>query len=106
MKKRISFSCLYLDWTFNEDEFNRYKFRIKKSEHDFTPKDKVLLCVDGRPDYHEATLVKVFDDGIVVQTLTSLDVSEAYSIISFVAGFVSNRPSLVLNGSSRVPAIS
>ena len=85
MKKRISFSCLYLDWTFNEDEFNRYKFSIKKSEHDFTPKDKVLLCVDGRPDYHEAALVKVLDDGIVVQTLSSLDISEAYSIISLLS---------------------
>lgn len=83
MNKRVEFSCLYLDWEFDEDEFHRYKFSIKKSNHDLAIDDKVLLCADGRPACQYATIAEILDDGIIVQTRTSLDIFEGYAIIKY-----------------------
>ena len=71
---------IYLDWAFNEDEKNNYKFEIKRSEHCFTLHDRVVLCVFGRPDCCLGTILKIENNGIIIHTDDSIDISESYSI--------------------------
>lgn len=71
---------IYLDWSYNEDERNSYKFEVKRSEHSFSLGDRVRLCVVGRPDCCLGTIEGIEEDGIIIQTDNSIDISESYSM--------------------------
>ena len=71
---------IYLDWSFNEDERKLYRFEVKRSEHSFSLGDRVELCVVGRPDCYLGTIEGLEEDGIIIQTDDSIDLSESYSI--------------------------
>ena len=70
----------YVDWDFNQDERNNYKFGVNRSEHQFTPGTRVKLTVLDRPDSQYGTVIKVEDDALIIHTDEWLDISEEYSI--------------------------
>lgn len=69
--------CACLDWSFDHDAQNTYRF---SATHNFVEKDHVVLTVDGRSASQHGRILLVEDDGIIVQTDEWLDISEAYSI--------------------------
>lgn len=70
----------YLDWSFDEDEQHNYKFAVKSSKHDLQPTARVELSRIGQPISQLGTVLRVEDDGIVIHTDESLDITEYYSI--------------------------
>lgn len=70
----------YLDWSFDQDEQNTYRFSADRKTHGFVEKDHVVLTVEGWSASQHGKILQVEDDGIIVQTDEWLDTSEAYSI--------------------------
>lgn len=70
----------FLDWAFDEDEHNNYKFLIECSIHSFKIGDRVKLTVGGRSQHYFGSVTHISSDGIIVHTDTSIDISEYYSI--------------------------
>ncbi len=70
----------YLDWSYDQDEYHKYKFVVSRSEHHLFPEDRVMLCVYGRPAYQLGTVLQVNEDDIIIHTDRWLDISEEYSI--------------------------
>jgi len=73
-------SKAYLDWSFDEDEQHNYKFAVKRTEHELPPSARVELCRIGQPISQLGTVLRVEDDGIIIHTDKSLDITEEYSI--------------------------
>ena len=70
----------YLDWSFDDDESQNYKFMVNRNEHQLQQGDRVKLTVFVRPDYQFGNIIKVEDDCIFIHTDEWLDISEEYSI--------------------------
>ena len=70
----------YLDWSFDQDVQNIYRFPVVRETHELKEGERVLLTVDGKYASQRGRSLKVEDDGIVVKTDAGLDLSEAYSI--------------------------
>lgn len=70
----------YLDWSFDQDVQNIYRFVVVRDAHGFKEGERVLLTIDGTKASQYGKILKVEDDGIVVKTDEWLDISEVYSI--------------------------
>ena len=70
----------FLDWSFDEDVKQNYRFTLDKDLHCFQPGDRIRLCVCGRPHCQLGSVLSVDEHGIVVHTDERLDVSESYSL--------------------------
>lgn len=70
----------YLDWSFDQDVQNIYRFTVKREAHAFKEGERVILTIDGNKASQFGEILKVEDDGIVVKTDEWLDISEVYSI--------------------------
>jgi len=73
----------FLDWSFDEDEYYRYKFLIPRNVQSFSPNDKIVLRKYGRSHVEgsiSAIVIECLEDGIIVQAEKSVDISESYSI--------------------------
>ena len=70
----------YLDWTFDQDKQNIYRFSVDRKTHDLEEDDRVVLTVDGGNASQLGEILRVEDDGLLVHTDEWLDISEAYSI--------------------------
>lgn len=77
---KIMIRQAYLDWSFDEDEHNNYRFVTKGIEHDLYPSARVELCRIGQPLRQRGIVLRVEDDGIVIHTDETLDITEYYSI--------------------------
>lgn len=75
-----SIQCAYLDWSFDHDEQNIYRFSVDRSTHGLEENDRVVLTVDGGDTSQLGEILRVEDNGILVHTDEGLDISEAYSI--------------------------
>ena len=75
----------FLDWTFDEDTQNNYKFLVEQSSHGFTIGDRVKLTVFGASKSLYGSIIHISKDGIVVHTDSPVDISESYSIESIDA---------------------
>lgn len=75
-----SIQCAYLDWSFDQDEHNVYRFSVDRKTHSLEENDRVVLTVDGRDNSQLGVILQVEDDGLLVHTDEWLDISEAYSI--------------------------
>ena len=73
---------LYLDWGFDEDEKQNYKFEVERSSHNFKIGDRVKLTrgVSSQKILHYGSIIHISNDSITVHTDTPIDISEAYSI--------------------------
>ena len=72
--------CAYLDWSFDQDEQNIYRFSVGRKTHCLKEKDRVVLTVDGLNTTQFGEILQVEEDGLIVRTDDGLDISEAYSI--------------------------
>ena len=70
----------YLDWPFDQDAQNIYRFAVVRDAHGFKVGERVILTIDGNKASQFGEILKVEDDGVVVKTDEWLDISEAYSI--------------------------
>ena len=70
----------YLDWSFDHDAQNIYRFAVVRETHELKEGERVLLTVDGKYASQCGRILKVEDDGIVVKTDEWIDISEVYSI--------------------------
>ena len=75
-----SIQCAYLDWSFDQDEQNIYRFSVDRKTHGLEENDRVVLTVDGGDTSQSGEILRVEDNGILVHTDEGLDISEAYSI--------------------------
>jgi len=83
IKEGIYIPRVCLDWSFDLEAEQIYKFEIPKAEHHFFPHDYVVLKVWGWPLSEGNILAKVIEcqeDGIIVQAYDWVDLSEEYSI--------------------------
>ena len=69
-----------LDWDFDEDAQNNYRFTLDKGSHCFKEGDRIRLCVCGRSHCQLGSVLSVDEDGITVHTEEWLDISESYSL--------------------------
>ena len=82
-KEGIYLPRVGLDWDYDKEPEQKYRFSIPKSEHHLFPHDYVVLKVWGWPLSEGNILAKVLncqDDGIIVQAFDWVDISEEYSI--------------------------
>ena len=71
----------YLDWSFDQDAQNIYRFAVARETHELKEGERVVLTVDGKYASQRGRILKVEeDDGIVVKTDEWIDISEVYSI--------------------------
>lgn len=70
----------YLDWEFNQDEQNIYRFFADRKTHSLQEKDRVVLTAEFRDVSQLGEVLKVEEDGLLIHTDEWLDISEAYSI--------------------------
>lgn len=71
----------YLDWGFDLDAQNIYRFFADRKTHGLEEKDRVVLTVEDRDDVSQlGEVLKVEEDGLLIHTDEWLDISEAYSI--------------------------
>lgn len=72
--------CAYLDWSFDLDKKNIYRFSVDRKTHSLVEKDRVVLTVDGGNTSQLGEILLVEDNGLLIHTDGFLDISEAYSI--------------------------
>lgn len=70
----------FLDWEFNQDEQNIYRFFADRKTHCLKEKDRVVLTAEFRDVSQLGEVLKVEEDGLLIHTDEWLDISEAYSI--------------------------
>ena len=80
MDSNTLIQCAYLDWSFDQDEQNIYRFYVDRKTHCLKEKDRVVLTVDGLNTTQFGEILQVEEDGLIVRTDDGLDISEAYSI--------------------------
>lgn len=70
----------YLDWGFDQDAQNIYRFFADRKTHSLKEKDRVVLTAEFRDVSQLGEVLKVEEDGLLIHTDEWLDISEAYSI--------------------------
>ena len=80
MDSRERIKEAFLDWSYNEDVKQNYRFTLDKDLQCFQPGDRIRLCVCGRPHCQLGTVLSVGERGIIVHTDKRLDISESYSL--------------------------
>lgn len=69
----------FVDWDWDEDSEGRYKFTVRREDHDFAVGDHVVVryLVDG--EEKRGTVTAIHDDGIVLQ-IGWVDITDDYTI--------------------------
>ncbi|MCR5758875.1 MAG: hypothetical protein K6G39_00790 [Bacteroidales bacterium] len=69
-----------LDWGFNQDAQNIYRYFADRKTHGLEEKDRVVLTAECKDVSQLGEVLKVEEDGLLIHTDEWLDISEAYSI--------------------------
>lgn len=72
---------VYIDWGYDKDENQNYKFSIPKAAHKITKAEKVFIssCISPEEEI-SGTVIDCHDDGIIIHTDKWIDITGDYAV--------------------------